>query len=166
MLRHIGKLVSFTLADGGKLVAGSLSFLFHLTNKVKMNTSCFGRIGKLREKGESVTDFFLNLVKTTRLNNNARVFDKLGNPPVLAVLNTGSKRIHVLLFHSDLLVDFTSHEIVNLLVAPHGSVLLANPDSSMVTALFNRELLTCSFCKVGDIFKNVFPLRHNDSIAN
>ncbi|MHD0174909.1 hypothetical protein ACQZEX_10060, partial [Corynebacterium diphtheriae] len=59
----------------------------------------------------------------------------------------GSKRIHVLLFHSDLLVDFTSHEIVNLLVAPHGGVLLANPDSSMVTALYNRELLTCSFAK-------------------
>lgn len=75
MLRHIGKLMSFTLADGGKLVAGSLSLLLYFTNKVKMNDSCFGRIGKLWEKGESVTDFFLNLVKTTRLNDNARVFD-------------------------------------------------------------------------------------------
>jgi|GEM_PF-3893560 len=41
MLRHIGKLVRFTLADGGKLVAGSLSLLLYFTNKVEMNDSCF-----------------------------------------------------------------------------------------------------------------------------
>lgn len=55
--------------------------------------------------------------------------------------------------------------VFHLVVPADGGVILANSDASMVATFFGGKGLSCVFGVTGNVFKEVFSLRHRYRIT-
>lgn len=79
----------------------------------------------------------MDLIESAGLGDDSGVFFKLCDPPVFSAFNGGGECVHDLVLHSDLLVDFEGHEVVDLVVSTDGDVFVSDPDAGVVAALFD-----------------------------